>query len=152
AALAGRQSVALVAQLAFGLGYPIDSLVKLAQETGNVALLRGQRLPGGVDQALGHPEAARDLEPGGLARRAEAQNISRLERIFVEAHRTVQYTLGIRAINLEREQMRGGESKCPGAAEGIENRDAERTSFFGIGGAAELVEQHQRIARHVEEH
>ena len=41
---------------------------------------------------------------------------------------------------------------APRDAEGVEHRDAQRAAFFGIGGAAEFVDQHQRIRRGAFQH
>ena len=42
--------------------------------------------------------------------------------------------------------MGGGEREGAARAEGVEHHDAKRAAFFRIGGAAQLVDQHQRIA------
>src|SRR5258706_7785187 len=48
--------------------------------------------------------------------------------------------------------MRGGQRECAARAKAVEYRNAERAAFFGIGGAAQLVEQDERIRRYVVEH
>ena len=41
---------------------------------------------------------------------------------------------------------------APGRAEVVEHRDAQRAALLRVGGRAQLVQQHQRIRRHVQRH
>ncbi len=89
-----RQRLLLFAKATLRLSQTVDALVQFVQKARNVALLGGHALARVPDQPIGQAQAAGDLETGRFARRAQPQNISRLQRLLVETHRGVDDSRG----------------------------------------------------------
>ncbi len=133
----------LVLQLPLPFGHAIDAFVQLGKKPGDVAFLSGHDGPRALDHFGRHAQPSRDIEPGGFARRAYAQHVSWLQRLVVESHRCVHYTSGVRAVDFDREQVGGGQRERTLLTKAVQNGNAESAAFFGIGGAAQLVEQNE---------
>ena len=91
------------------------------------------------------PQALRDVDSGGSPGHADLQFVSRLQRGFVEADGGVDHAGSVRAVNFQRSVMRGDHGHAANAAEVDGDGDRQRRAFFGIGGRAEFIEQHQRL-------
>ena len=122
------------------------------QEARDVALAVAHGLAGAAHDVFRHAQPGGDLEARRFAGQPQLQAKSRLERLLVEAHRAVDHALGGGAVDFERHQVRGDQREGAGRAEVLHDRHAQRAAFFGIGGRAQFVQQHQRIGRHVERH
>ncbi len=129
-----------------------EPFVQLGKKAGDIAFLRGHGGACAFDERRRETEAGGDVETGGLARRAEAQNISGLQCFFIETHGAVEDAGRRGAVHLQRQQMRGGDGESAALAERIEHSHSERSAFFRIGGAAEFVEKDQRIGCRCLEH
>ena len=92
---------------------------------------------------FGHFKPCRDIKTGRLPGQTQAQLVGGLQGRFVEPHGGIQHARRSRAVQLQRQQMRRGETKGTRLAKLIENCDADRTAFFGIRGAAKLVEENE---------
>ena len=124
----------------------------LSQKPRNILIRRGHPATRLLDERRIEAQAARDIETRRFSRRAQTQHIRRLERRFVESHGSVQHAAGGRPVHLHGHQVRGCQRKSTPFAERFEHGHAQRSALFGIGGAAELVEQHQRITGSPFEH
>ena len=100
----------------------------------------------------GIPSRAAISSPADLPGKPDLQLISGRQRLLVEPHRRVEHRLRVRAVNLQRRQVRGSERESPGRAKMIHQRHAQRAALFRIGCRTDLVQQHQRIRRHIERH
>lgn len=140
--------MAAAENLGLGAGGMHGSL-KFVEKMGDVARGRREGGAGAVDEMRGEAEFCSDIEAGALAGGSGAQQIGGGESFLVVAHGGVEDSFGGGAINLDGEQVGGGNGIAAAAAEFVEDGNAERTAFIGVRGASEFVEQDQgaRLSR-----
>src|SRR5215469_3975598 len=88
------------------------------------------------DHAAIETQSPGDVQAGGFSGRAQTQNISRLERSFIEAHRAIENTFGARAVDLHGLQMGGSKRKRAASSETFQNHNSQRSALFGVRRAA----------------
>ena len=144
-----RQLLAQVSLQRLGL---FDAAVQFAQEARDVALAVAHGLARAPHDVFRHAEPRGDFQAGRFARQPQSQLVGGLEGLLVEAHGAVDHALGGSAVDLQRHQVRGDQREGAGRAEVLHDGHAQRAALFGIGGRAQLVQQHQRIRRHIQRH
>ena len=118
--------------------------MQLVEEAGDVHLLRTEALAGGGDDAGVQAQPLGGLDAGRRAGNAEAQLVVGRERHFIHAGRGVEHAGRVGGVDLERGVVRGDQRPRARRQKVAGNGHGQRGAFFGIGGGAELVEQHQR--------
>src|SRR5579884_5818 len=108
---AGRERFPLFLDFGLFARHGIEPIVQFGDEPRDIAFLVGHDPAGPFNERCRQAEARRDVQSRRLARRAGAQNVRWLQRLVIEAHGRVQHTLGAGAVDLQREQVRGGEGK-----------------------------------------
>ena len=103
-----------------------------------------RRCARGGDDAGVQAQPLGGLDAGRRAGHAEAQLIVGRERDFIHAGRGVQHAGRVGRVDLERGVVRGDERPRAGGQEVAGDGHGQRRAFFGIGGGAQFVEQHQR--------
>ncbi len=126
--------------------------MQFAQESRDVALAIAHRRARPPDDLLRHPQPRRNIEASRFTGQPDVQFVRRRQRPLVEAHGRIQHAVGIRPINFERDKMRGSQRECARCPEVVDHRYAKRAPLFRIGCRADLIEQHQRVRRHVCNH
>ena len=119
-------------------------VVQAVEEAGNIHLLRAQALAGGGDDARVQAQPLGGLDAGRRAGNAEPQLIVGHEGDLVHAGRGVEHAGRVGGVDLERGVVSGDERPRARREKVAGNGHGQRRAFFGIGGGAELVEQHQR--------
>ena len=119
--------------------------MQAVEELANVARLGSELRACRIDDCRVQSEALRDVDSCRGAGNSHLEFISWLQGHFVEADGGIHDSRGIRAKNFQRSVMGGDDGERSDAAKMLRDGNGECCPFFGIGGGAELVEQHQRL-------
>ena len=121
--------------------------MQAVEKLADIARLRAQLRARGLDDRRIQSQPLRDVDARRRSRHADLQFVSRLQRGFVESDRGVHHARRIRAEDFQRGVVRGDYRDASDPPEMLGDGDRQCRAFFGIGGRAQFVQQHQRVCR-----
>src|SRR5579864_8574395 len=97
--------------------------MKLVEKLPDIASLSSQSRSRALNYCGIQAQSSRDIDARRRSRHTHFQLISRLQGRLVKAHRRVDYSRRVCAINLERSVVRGNDRHAANAAKVSGNRD-----------------------------